>query len=44
MEQDVCEFCHGTGYVTNVEYDNAIHEFVPAGLIECKHPGQYDNN
>lgn len=44
MEQEVCEFCENTGYVTNLEYDSTVHQFMPAGLIECNHPGQYDNN
>ncbi len=44
MEQtEVCEFCNGTGFVTNIEYNSDIHQYVEAGLIECKHPNNYDD-
>lgn len=38
-KEEECEFCCDTGFVTNIEYDSDIHQFVYAGLIKCKHPG-----
>jgi hypothetical protein len=45
-ETEVCKFCNNTGFVTNLEYDSDVHAYIPAGMIECKHPGlkSYDNN
>ena len=42
-EEVDCEFCDGTGWVQNVEYDDSVHAFVPAGLIKCKHPNNYED-
>ncbi len=41
--KDICEFCNGTGWVSNLEFDADTHTFVPCGLIECKHPNDYDD-
>lgn len=40
-EAEGCEFCNGTGYVTNVEFNSDTHEYQEAGLIKCKHPNNY---
>lgn len=39
-----CEFCLGTGYVKDVQYDTDAHRYYDAGLIECKHPNNYGDN
>jgi hypothetical protein len=41
-EEEVCEFCNNSGFVTNLEYDTDTHQFIDAGLIECKHPDNYN--
>lgn len=41
--KDVCEFCLNTGYVQNVEFNEDIHKYVNAGLLECKHPNNYED-
>lgn len=44
MEQtEECEFCNGTGFVTNIEYNSDIHQYVEAGLIKYKHPNNHDD-
>lgn len=39
MEQEeVCEFCNGTGFVPNIVYDSTVHRYIQDGVLECKHP------
>jgi hypothetical protein len=38
-EEAVCEYCNGTGFVTNVVFDKDSYSYVADGLIECNHPG-----
>jgi hypothetical protein len=39
-----CEFCNDTGFVRDIEYNEDIHTYQDAGLIECKHPHNYGDN
>jgi len=42
--EEVCEFCSNSGFVRDLQYDDVVHNYVPVGLIECKHPNNYGDN